>query len=61
MTSQALVYNPKNINGSMYIDNSVNTVSNSVSDLTNNITSLYLSSQNYVIPSVQVNNYTSST
>jgi hypothetical protein len=58
MASQALVYNPKNINGSMYVDNSVNTVSNSVNDLTNNITSLYLSSQNYVIPSVQVNNYT---
>jgi len=57
MTSQALVYNPKNINGSMYIDNSVNTVSNSVSDLTNNITSLYLSSQNYVIPSGKVSSY----
>ena len=58
MTSQALVYNPKNINGSMYVDNSVNTVSNSVNDLTNNITSLYLSSQNYVIPSLSVANYT---
>ena len=61
INSTSLQVNALNITGGTSIDAATSTLNtnltSSINNVTNNITSLYLSSQNYVIPSVQVNNY----